>query len=271
MKKIEEVEFTVFDTETTGLAPQAGDRIVEIAAVRIKGDQVLGTFESLVNPGRDISEAAFAVNHISQKMLEQAPAIEAVMPGFLDFSKDSCLCCYNAGFDMGFLNNELKLMDKDILRQAQVIDILKMSRRLLPGLERYALWFVAQQLGIRQQQEHRALSDVRMTLGVFNRLRDNLSRKGIDDFDNFLSLFGLGINYAGDLNNRKIAEIQEAIDLGVKLKIKYISSSGQVTAREVTPKQVRQENSHYYLSGYCSLRSEERSFRVDGILQLEII
>jgi len=269
--KISEVEFTVFDTETTGLQPQEGDRIVEIAAIRIKGDKILGTFESLANPGRAISDAAFEVNHITPMMIKGAPKIEAILPEFLAFCGNSCLCSYNAGFDMGFLNHELKRMGRDFLRQAQIVDILKMSRRLLPGLERYALWFVAQQLGLKEQQQHRALSDVRLTLGVFNRLRDNLNRKGVDDFDNFLSLFGLGMNYTNDLNNRKIVQIQEAIDLGIKLNIRYISSSGQVTEREVTPKQIRQENSHYYMSGYCSLRNEERSFRIDGILHLEAV
>ena len=79
-KNIEEVEFTIFDTETTGLEPQAGDRIVEIAGIRIRGEEKVATFQSLVNPKRPISSAAFQVNRISQEMLEGAPEMDCVMP-----------------------------------------------------------------------------------------------------------------------------------------------------------------------------------------------
>jgi predicted DNA-binding transcriptional regulator YafY len=75
-----------------------------------------------------------------------------------------------------------------------------------------------------------------------------------------------------DIDNQKIASIQEAIDLGVKLKIKYLSSaSATLTERQVIPKEIKQENNRSYLVGYCCLRNEERSFRIDGILHIEII
>lgn len=152
-RNINEVEFTIFDTETTGLEPMAGDRIVEIAALRFKGDEVLSTFQALVNPRRPISAAAARVNKITPEMLVGAPVIEEVLPQFLDFIKDSCLCSYNVVFDLGFLNNELKLSGRSELEGLVVADILKMARRLLPGLERYALWFVAEKLGLGIKQD----------------------------------------------------------------------------------------------------------------------
>lgn len=91
-KNLEEVEFTIFDTETTGLEPQSGDRIVEIAGVRLKGKETISTFQSLVNPHRAISEGAFQVNRITQDMLKGAPEADAVLPEFLEFAKGSCLC-----------------------------------------------------------------------------------------------------------------------------------------------------------------------------------
>jgi predicted DNA-binding transcriptional regulator YafY len=113
---------------------------------------------------------------------------------------------------------------------------------------------------------------VELTLQVFNRLKDTLKKKGIEDFHNFSGLFSISRHFLDDLNNRKIATIQEAMDLGVKLKIKYLASvNAEVTEREVIPRQIRQENSHTYLVGYCCLRNDERSFRIDGILHLEII
>jgi len=123
-KKISEIEFTIFDTETTGLSAQAGDRIVEIAAVRFRGQSKFGTFESLINPGREVSAEAFLVNQISGEMLKYAPLAEKIIPAFLDFTKGSILCSYNAGFDLDFLNNELRRLKMQEIEEAVVIDIL---------------------------------------------------------------------------------------------------------------------------------------------------
>lgn len=271
IKNIEEIEFTIFDTETTGLEPESGDRIVEIAGIRFKGKETIAAFQTLVNPHRLISAAAFEVNKITQDLLQGAPETGEVMPKFLDFMHDSCLCSYNATFDLEFLKNELKLMGKDLPNNA-VVDILKMAKRIMPGLERYSLRFVADKLGIKTEQKHRAFSDVELTLAVFNKLKEMLQTKGILDFTNFLSLFGLNSKFLDDLNNQKIGKIQEAMDLGVKLKIKYLSSlDASVTERNVIPKEIRQDKNKSYLVGFCCLRNEERTFRIDGILHLEII
>ena len=271
-RDLNEVEFVIFDTETTGLEPELGDRVVEIAALKFKGQERLATFESLINPKRQISAAAFAVNNISQEMLKGAPEAGEVLPKFLDFIKGSCICSYNAGFDLKFLNNELKLIGRVPLRDIHVVDVLKMARRLLPGQERYPLWFTAQQLGINIKQEHRAFSDVELTFGVFNKLKEILRVKGVSEFRSFLHLFSIDKHFLESVISQKTAEIQEAINLGVSIKIKYLSSSGaEVTEREVVPKEIKQENGRSYLIGYCCLKREERTFRIDGILHLEVV
>lgn len=185
---IDEVELTIFDTETTGLYPDAGDRVVELAALRVKGKQRLAVFDSLVNPGRPISPGAFAVNKITPEMLKDAVGIETVMPKFLDFIAGSCLCSYNAGFDLGFLNNELKLIGSPMINNTVVFDVLTMAKKLMPGLPRYALWFVAKELGVEARQEHRALSDVEMTWDVFTKLKIICAQKGITGFAEFFKL-----------------------------------------------------------------------------------
>ncbi|MFA4889068.1 MAG: exonuclease domain-containing protein [Candidatus Omnitrophota bacterium] len=271
-KKISEVEFTIFDTETTGLDPKAGDRIVEIAGIRLKGEEIKSTFQALINPGREISEAAFAVNKITPQMLEEAPGIDIVLPQFLDFIQGSCLCSYNAGFDLEFLNNELKLIGRPALENTTVVDILKMARKLLPHEERYALWFIADKLGLKSGQLHRALADVEMTREVFRKFQAMLTAKDIFDYEQFTNLFAISSGFSHNLLGQKIASIQEAIDAGVKLKIKYLSgSSAQVSEREVFPKEIRQENGRKYLVGFCCLRQAERTFRIDGILHLQIV
>lgn len=163
-------------------------------------------------------------------------------------------------------------MGKEPLEDLEVIDVLKMARRLLPGLQRYALMRVAQALEIRAVQQHRAFSDVELTLKVFNKLLDIFRGKGVYDFANFASLFGINPKFVDDINNQKIAQIQQAMDLGVGLKIKYLSShNAEVTERHVMPKEIKQDRNSAYLVGFCSLRNEERTFRVDAILHLEIV
>jgi len=271
-KHIDDIEFTIFDTETTGLDPDSGDRIVEIAAIRFKGKERIAFFQKLVNPHREISEAAYNVNHITPKMLEEAQDMKVVMPQFLDFIKGTCLCSYNAGFDTEFLNYELSLLGQRHLNDVIIVDILKMSRRLLPGLERYALWFVAERLGSKIKQAHRALADVEMTLEVFYKLKEIMHLKGITDFTSFTHLFTINPKLLEDINAQKLAQIQEAIDLRVRLKMRYLpTSGGDLSEREVIPKEIRQDNGRSYLVGYCCLRNEERTFRVDSILHLEIL
>jgi len=271
-RPIEEVEFTIFDTETTGLEPQAGDRVVELAAIRFKGEEKLAVFSSLVNPEREVSPGAFAVNKISKEMLRDAPKIAEIMPEFFKFIAGSCICSYNASFDLEFMQNEARIIKSEFPKEIIVLDILKMARRLLPKLERYALWFVVQHLGIKQQQQHRALSDVEITWLVFKHLKEKLISQGVGDFGNFSRLFSLNPQFLQNINAQRIAEIEEAIAREMKLKIKYLSSvNAQVTERQVIPKEIRQERGASYLVGYCSLRNEERSFRIDGILHLEIV
>jgi len=187
-KHIDEVEFTIFDTETTGLKPEAGERIVELAGLRVRGNKKIATFSTLVNSGKEISAGAFAVNKITPQMLKDAPTAQEAIPGFLDFIRGSCLCSYNAEFDLGFLNNELKLISLPKIDMV-VFDLLPMARKLMPNEVRYPLWFIAQKLGITLAQEHRASSDVELTWAVFTKFKAICQEKGITDFTNFFNLF----------------------------------------------------------------------------------
>ena len=196
-ENIDEVEFTLFDTETTGLDPLTGDRIVELAGLRVKGQARIAEFDALVNPGRLISAGAFAVNKITPEMLKDAPSIEKVMPKFLEFIQGSCLCSYNAEFDLGFLNNELELIGAPVIDNLVVFDVLTMAKRLLPGLARYPLWFVAQELKVKLTQKHRAFADVEMTWEVFNKLKIICQEKGIG-FTDFSKLFAYKPKNRGD-------------------------------------------------------------------------
>ena len=271
-KNIEEIEFTIFDTETTGLNPVSGDRIVELAGLRVQGEKRIAKFEALVNPARDISPEAFAVNKITPEMLKDAPGIEVVMPKFLDFIEGSYLCSYNIEFDLKFLNNELKIIGLPALGGRESFDILTIAKRLMPNQQRYALWFIADKLGVRFKQQHRAFSDVEMAWEVFNKLKDMCREKGITDFSDFSGLFAFPPVLLDNAVSLKISQVEKAISLRARLKIKYLSAKGAgISLREVIPREIRQDAKDKYLIGYCCLKKEERTFKIDNILEMEIV
>lgn len=122
-------------------------------------------------------------------MLKDAPDIKTVMPNFLNFIQGSCLCTYNAEFDLGFLNNELKLIGLPVINNIVVLDVLIMARKLIPNLPKYALWFVAQHLQVKSTQQHRALADVELTWEVFTKFKVICQQKGITSFTDFSQNF----------------------------------------------------------------------------------
>ena len=189
MKSFSETEFVIFDVETTGLSPHTGDRIIEIAALKIKGMKAVERFETFVDPQREISWGAFMVNGISPQMLEGAPKAGEILPSFLDFLGESCLVGHNVKFDLGFLQQEVRLAGQ-ALSVRHALDTVKMARRLLPELGRYSLANVAYALGLEQEQKHRAMSDVELTFDVFKQLLSIAERKDIENMKKLIDLCG---------------------------------------------------------------------------------
>jgi DNA polymerase III epsilon subunit len=160
--------YIIFDTETTGLSPQLGDRIVEIAAVRvINGEIAEEKFQSLLNPGRTISPEAARINGITQEMVDGAPKSSIVIPQFLQFVGSDILVAHNAEFDMAFLRREMELIGMDPSRLPNYMCTLEMARQNFPELKRHNLDVLIQHFGIHIENRHRALDDVIATVQVF--------------------------------------------------------------------------------------------------------
>ncbi len=156
------------DVETTGMNYSNGDRVCEIGAVKFdkKGNEV-EKFDILINPDMPMPYEATRVNGITDEMLASCPKFMDVADSFLAFVKDLPLLAYNAGFDMGFLNKELQLCGGPLLDN-QVIDVLEIARRMLPGLSSYKLASVAKYLGIEEDMDyHRAYADAFIMGRVF--------------------------------------------------------------------------------------------------------
>lgn len=123
----------VLDTETTGLDPRQGHRIIEVAAIELDGRKVSDrTFHRYLNPEREIDEGAAAVHGLTLERLQNEARFAEVAPALLEFIADAQLIIHNAPFDLGFLNAELALAGLPLLNNP-VIDTLKVAKELHPG------------------------------------------------------------------------------------------------------------------------------------------
>ena len=123
----------VFDTETTGLNPLGGDRIVEIGCVELFNRLPTGeTFHVYLNPERDMPEAAFRVHGLSAEFLSDKPLFTDIAQDFIDFIGDAALVAHNASFDMGFINAELVRVSRPTIDSERVIDTLQIAHRKHP-------------------------------------------------------------------------------------------------------------------------------------------
>ncbi|HBR14577.1 MAG TPA: hypothetical protein DD723_03405 [Candidatus Omnitrophica bacterium] len=177
-----ETEYVVFDVETTGLFPLKGDRIVEIAAVKIKCFETVDVFDSLINPRRALSAHAMQVNQITEEMIASAPTADEVLPKMIDFIGGACLVGHNIKFDLDFLCYELSLMGRKLRDETPAIDTLKMAKTLLPHIHNHKLSNVAHFLGVRVDETHRAMADVKLTVSMMKRLLNIAGKQKIETF-----------------------------------------------------------------------------------------
>lgn len=159
--------FTAFDTETTGLKTDAA-RIIEIGAVQFNRDGIIGRFEMLVNPLQSIPPECTAVNHITDSMVSDKPVISKILPQFIDFLGDSIIVAHNARFDLNMLAAEL---ERSALppNKNRVIDTLALCKWAYPEAGKYRQTFIAERLGIRITDAHRAADDAFVCGNIFLR------------------------------------------------------------------------------------------------------
>lgn len=174
-----ELAYTVFDTETTGLNPSAGDEIIQIGATRIVNAKLLRQecFDQLVDPRRALAAESAAIHGISAQALAGQPTILEVLPLFHAYTQGSVLVAHNAAFDMRFL--ELKQDATGLRFEQPVLDTLLLSAWLHPHQESHRLEAIAQRLGVTVEGRHTALGDALLTAEVFLRMIPLLQARGV--------------------------------------------------------------------------------------------
>ncbi|MEP6971258.1 MAG: exonuclease domain-containing protein, partial [Betaproteobacteria bacterium] len=178
-RRLDELAYTVFDTETTGLDPSQGDEIIQVGATRIVNGRLLHHegFEQLVDPRRPIPAISTGIHGITSAMVRGQPGIAQVLRSFHAYADDSVLVAHNAAFDMRFL--QLKEADSGVVFDQPVLDTLLLSDIAHPNQESHALEAIAQHLGVPMARRHTALADAIVTAEVFLKLLPLLADKGI--------------------------------------------------------------------------------------------
>jgi DNA polymerase-3 subunit epsilon len=184
---LDELTFTVLDTETTGLDPAGGDRIVSLGAVRVVNGRVLRqeTFERLVDPRRLVPAASTAIHGLTDAMLAGAPRIEEVLPDLVRFAEDTVLVGHDIGFDLRFLDAAARSAGVDLAQP--VLDTLLLDTTLYPAQSDHTLEAIAGRLGVSVVGRHTALGDALVTAEVLVGLLGPLREAGIRTLDDALA------------------------------------------------------------------------------------
>lgn len=168
--------YIVFDIETTGFS-SIRDKIIEIGAVKVVNGEIVDRFSTFVNPERPIPFEITNLTSITDEMVMGSPNIETALPQFLEFVGDGVLVAHNAGFDVGFIEQNCRNQGLD--SRFVYVDTVALARVLLPTLSKYKLNIVAKALNISLENHHRAVDDAGATAEIFVKFAAMLKKDGI--------------------------------------------------------------------------------------------
>lgn len=257
--RLADLPIAVLDVETTGLRPQFGHRVVEIAVVTAKGKRIQKSWSTLVNPGRPMQPEVEEIHGISAEMLRGQPAFAEILPQLTCILKGRALVAHNAPFDLGFLDVEFRRAGARFGADP-VLDTLPLARRWY-DFTNNTLTTIAGELGVRTPR-HRALADVRATLDVF--------RAFVADFEKNATVADW-IDQQGGPGWTPPAPalpsehpLDRALGTGEATRVRYTDGWGNETVRTIEPQVVIGR----YLHAFCRMRGEVRTFRLD---RLEVV
>jgi DNA polymerase-3 subunit epsilon len=268
-RPLSEATLAFVDVETTGLDPGRGDRVCEIAVIRQEPGGLEREFVSFIDPGMEISPGAFAVNKITPEMLAGAPRFLDLIDRIDALLSDAVLVAHNARFDIGFLRAEYARCGRAFPELA-VIDTVFLARKHFQ-FPSNRLEAVANALGVRKRQDHRALADARMTQKILQiRVEQIFSDAPVPIAQVVNSLADLPyvpVNDLSDLDALNIPpSLVDVIRREGELRIVYVAATGGRSTRRIRARKVVRLGSHMYLVADCLERNAQRHFRLDRVI-----
>lgn len=213
--------YVCVDLETTGLNVKT-EKIIEIGAVRVECGQIVEEFQAFVNPRKQLEERIVDLTGITDSMVEGAKDIGTVFPEFLEFSGDLCLVGHNVAFDYSFLKKAAVNLGIDYGRSA--VDTLKLSRKLLPELEKKNLGAVCEALGVDGESAHRALSDARACHRILEILKNRFGEENPKLFQPAAMTFTIKKEQpASKIQKEHLRELAKCHRIDLPMQIDYLS------------------------------------------------
>ena len=265
--------FVAFDSETTGMwAPI--NRLVELSAVKFTlnlGE--IGTFDSLINPQKEIPEEVIEIHGITNEMVKDAPTSKPVLKKFKDFcGPDSILLAHNAPFDISFVGSSL-MRNKLKFSNNIILDTIEIYKEYFPNLESYSLLNLIKKFGMSQSQDHRALSDARFVYYLFRHVAEKFPP--IENVDDLIKTFIVHRMTDTDDAIKELpgnySDLNFAFTNKLRVEIDYYHPTREENKRTIQLREIHKLGSVYYIIAYCERMGSERTFRLDRIKEYKVL
>lgn len=269
-KKWKDLTFIGFDTETSGKYPLTAE-LCEIAAVKWRAGEIIGTFESLIKPNQVMSDEVIAIHHITNEMVADAPFVDEVIPKFHHFIQDAILIAHHAPFDLGFVGWEFDRLNLE-RPQLPVVCSSLLSRKVFPESGNHRLQTLIQFFNFEKGAAHRALDDTKACLQVGLKCFERL---GDVDLETILQAQGGALTWER-FSIRDRARGKPEIERLVKaclhrepVLMSYSGGSSPGKPRKILPEGLVPSLDGDFLAAYCYKDMKVKRFFVDQITKIE--
>lgn len=161
-------DYVIFDIETTGLDCMS-DKIIEIGAIKVKNNEIVGEFNYLINPNIILPEVIINITGITDEDLKEKETIDTILPKFIEFIGDFPLLAHNNSFDLSFINENIKILNLNKLNNTMV-DTLELSRKYLTHMYNHKLETLKKYYNIKEVS-HRAVGDCKTTKYIYDEIK----------------------------------------------------------------------------------------------------
>lgn len=271
IQKLHDTPLAFLDTETTGASAEFGHGVIELGIVRVEQGKTVAEYQQLIDPQRRVSPGVTALTGISQAMVDGQPTFADQLPAALELLKGAVVLGHNVRFDLSFLRKEFRRCGKqitEVLGEVPVMDTVRIARRRF-GRGGNGLQMLAPRLGICPSVAHRALADAQTTAAVFEKLMEPVGGWDLCLCDAIREQGGpMGLLPVSPRESLLPLELEEALEQRKPVKMQYLDARQSRTERVIQPLHVRRSNGELMLVAHCHLRGEQRTFKLERIVQL---
>jgi DNA polymerase III epsilon subunit family exonuclease len=271
LDKLSALPLAFVDVETTGASAAYGDRVTEVAVLRVENGVVVDRWSSLVNPGRRIAPGVVALTGITPAMVADAPTFRGIAGDVAAKLRGTVVIGHNVGFDIAFLRAEFRAASMDLDDAADLrktLDTVRIARRI-HGRGGNGLQRLAARLEVMVEVAHRALADCLTTAAVFERMLEPLGGGRLSLADVLMLQGGpLKLGTATLVAAQLPIELDEALTLRREVRMVYLDARNNRTERVIIPIQLTRLGEERSLTAFCALRQEQRSFKLSRIVEL---